>query len=130
MGTVVELLDRLEDILKESLPEERAREAKRVIEELSREIAKDTLDKEIPYLEEKLSKRLATKEDLYKVREELKEEIARMKNELYQVREELKGDFQQLKQELLTVKILLWVVLVLTGLASLPQLVGFFKLLK
>ena len=76
---VVELLDRLEEILKQSLPEDKAKEAKRIIAELSQEISKETLEREIPKVEENLSKRLATKEDLYKVREELKTEVHKVR---------------------------------------------------
>jgi len=61
--------------LKQSLPEDKAKEAKRLIAELSQEIAKDTVERKLPKVEENLSKRLATKEDLYRVKEELKEDI-------------------------------------------------------
>ena len=63
-GQVVELLDRLEGILKQSLPEEKAKEAKRIIAEISQEVSKETLEKEIPRIDENLSKRFATIEDL------------------------------------------------------------------
>ena len=119
MATAMELLDRLEEILKQSLPEDKAKEAKRIIVELSQEVAKDTVEKEIPTIEEKLSKRLATKEDIYKVREEL-----------YQIKEELKGDINRIEKELLTVKILLWVVVILTGASFFPQLINLLRLLK
>ena len=94
--------------------------------ELSQEVAKDTVEKEIPTIEEKLSKRLATKEDIYKVKEEI-----------YQVREELKQEILSVKQdinkiekELLTVKILLWVVVILTGASFFPQFINLLRLLK
>jgi len=119
MGQVMELLDRLEEILKQSLPEDKAREAKRIIAELSQEVSKETLEKEIPKVEENLSKRLATKEDIYKVKEEI-----------YQVKEELKQDIYKVERELLTVKILLWVVVILTGASFFPQLLNLLKLLK
>jgi len=136
-GQIVELLDRLEEILKQSLPEDKAKEAKRIIAELSQEVSKETLEREIPKIEENLSKRLATKEDLYKVKEELKIEIHKLKEELYQTKEELKGDIYLIKQdlnriekELLTVKILLWVVIILSGASFFPQLLNLLKLLK
>ena len=123
---VVELLDKLEEILKQSLPEDKAKEAKKIIVELSQEVSKETLEKGIPKVEENLSKRLATKEDLYKVREEI-----------YQVKEELKEDIHSVKQdinriekELLTLKILLWVVVILSGASFFPQLLNLLKLLK
>jgi len=109
---VVELLDRLEEILKQSLPEDKAKEVKRIIADLSQEISKETLEKEIPKVEENLSKRLATKEDLYKVKEELKEDIYRI------------------ERELITVKILLWVVVILSGASFFPQLLNLLKILK
>ena len=118
-GQIVELLDRLEEILKQSLPEDKAKEAKRIIAELSQEVSKETLRKEIPKIEEDLSKRLATKEDIYKLREEL-----------YQVREELKEDIHRIERELLMVKILLWVVVILTSASFFPQLLNLLKLLK
>jgi len=130
MGQVIELLDRLEEILKQSLPEDKAKEAKRVIVELSQEISKETLEREIPKVEENLSKRLATKEDLYKVREELKAEVHKVREELYQTKEELKEDINELKRELLTVKILLWVVVILSGASFFPQLLNLLKVLK
>ena len=112
MATTLELLDRLEEILKQSLPEDKAKEAKRIIAELSQEISKETLQKEIPKIEEDLSGRLATKEDLYKTKEELREDIYRI------------------ERELLTVKILLWVVVILTAAFFFPQLLNLLKLLK
>ena len=118
-GQIVELLDRLEEILKQSLPEDKAKEAKRIIAELSQEISKETLQKEIPKIEEDLAKRLATKEDAYKVKEEL-----------YQVKEELKTELQEVKREILTQKILLWVVVILTTANFFPQLLNLLKLLK
>ena len=129
-GQVVELLDRLEGILKQSLPEEKAKEAKRIIAEISQEVSKETLEKEIPRIEENLSKRIATKEDLYKVREELKLEVYKVKEELYQTKEELREDFNEIRRELLTVKILLWVVVILTSASFFPQLLNLLKLLK
>jgi hypothetical protein len=118
-GQIVELLDRLEEILKQSLPEDKAKEAKRIIAELSAEISKETLEKEIPKIEEDLSKRLVTKEDLYKTKEELKEEIHRLEQNII-----------RMEKELLTVKILLWVVVILTGASFFPQLLNLLKLLK
>jgi len=137
MGQVIELLDRLEEILKQALPEDKAKEAKRIIAELSQEVAKETLEREIPKVEENLSKRLATKEDLYKVREELKTEVHKVREELYQTKEELKEDIYSVKQdinriekELLTLKILLWVVVILSGASFFPQLLNLLKVLK
>ena len=119
MATAMELLDRLEEILRQSLPEDKAKEAKRIILELSREVAKDTFEKEFPNIEEKLSKQLATKEDIYKVKEEL-----------FQVKEELKRDINKIEKELLTVKILLWVVVVLTAASFFPQLLHLLRFIK
>jgi chromosome segregation ATPase len=136
-GQVVELLDRLEEILKQSLPEDKAREAKRIIAELSQEVSKETLEREIPRLEEDFSKRLATKEDLYKVREEVYQVKEELKKEIYRVKEELKGeislvknDINKIEKELLTLKILLWVVVILTGASFFPQLLNLLKFLK
>jgi len=70
------------------------------------------LEREIPKVEENLSKRLTTKEDLYKVKEELKEDIYRI------------------ERELITVKILLWVVVILSGASFFPQLLNLLKVLK
>jgi len=136
-GQVVELLDRLEEILKQSLPEDKAREAKRIIAELSQEVSKETLEREIPRLEEDFSKRLATKEDLYKVREEVYQVKEELKKEIYRVKEELKGeislvknDINKIEKELLTLKILLWVVVILTGASFFPQFLNLLKFLK
>jgi len=136
-GQVVELLDRLEEILKQSLPEDKAREAKRIIAELSQEVSKETLEREIPKLEEDLSKRLTTKEDLYKVREEIYQVKEELKKEIYHVKDELKEEFfsvkndlNKIEKELLTLKILLWVVVILTGAGFFPQLINLLKLLK
>ena len=116
---------------------DKAKEAKRIIAELSQEVSKETLERGIPKIEENLSKRLTTKEDLYKVKDELKEDIRKVKDELYQVKEELKQDIYKLEQhinkidkELLTLKILLWVVVILTGASFFPQILNLLKILK
>ena len=111
MATTLELLDRLEEILKQSLPEDKA---------------KETVEKEIPKIEEDLSKRLATKEDLYKVKEEIYQAKEELKGEIYLI----KQNFNRIEKELLTVKILLWVVVILTGANFFPQLLNILKLLK
>ena len=126
MATTMELLDRFEEILKQSLPEDKAKEVKRILLELSQEVAKDTVEKEIPRVEENLSKRLATKEDVYKVKEELYQVKEELKQEIYSV----KQDINKIEKELLTVKILLWVVVILTGASFFPQLLHLLKLLK
>lgn len=126
MATTMELLDRLEEILKQSLPEDKAKEVKRILVELSQEVAKDTVEKEIPRVEENLSKRLATKEDVYKVKEELYQVKEELKQEIFSV----KQDINKIEKELLTVKILLWVVVILTGASFFPQLLHLLKLLK
>jgi phosphoenolpyruvate carboxylase len=129
-GQIIELLDRLEEILKQSLPEDKAKEAKQIIAELSAEISKETLESEIPRIEEKLSKQLATKEDLYKLKEELKGEIYQVKEELKEDIYLIKQDLNRIEKELLTIKILLWVVVILTGTSFFPQLLNLLKLLK
>ena len=126
MATTMELLDRLEEILKQSLPEDKAKEVKRILLELSQEVAKDTVEKEIPRVEENLSKRLATKEDVYKVKEELYQVKEELKQEIFSV----KQDINKIEKELLTVKILLWVVVILTGASFFPQSLHLLKLLK
>jgi uncharacterized protein YpuA (DUF1002 family) len=130
MAQVLELLDRLEEILKQTLPEDKAKEAKRLITEISQEVAKETLEKEIPNIEETLSKRLASKEDLYKVKEELKEEIYKLREELSNYQQRTEQKFSQVEKELLALKILLWVVVILSGLSAFPQLLNLLKIVK
>ena len=101
MGNIIELLDQLEEVLKEALPEDKAKQAKRLISEIGEEISKETLEKQIPLLEERLSSTLATKEDIHK-----------------------------LEKEILTLKLLLWIVIILTGLSSFPQILNLLKLMK
>ena len=123
MATTLELLDRLEEILKQSLPEDKAKEAKLIIAELSKEVAKETVEKEIPKIEENLSKRLATKEDVYKLAEEIKTAISQL-----QLNNEQR--FSKLEKEILTLKLLMWFVLILIGISAFPQLLNLLKLLK
>jgi len=119
MGQVLELLDRLESILSETLPEDKAKEVKRLIAEITEEVSKETLERELPNIEERFAKRLATKEDLYKVKEELKADIYHLKSEL-----------DRLEKEVIVLKILLWVVIILSGLSAFPQLLNLLRVLK
>ena len=127
---VVELLDELEGILKTTLPEDKAKQVKKIIAKISEEITKEAIDKESPHLEEKFSQRLATKEDLYKVKEELKEDIFSLKMELENLKLNVEQRFGKLEKELIVVKILLWIIVILSGLSSFPQILNLFKFLK
>ena len=134
MATTIELLDRLEEILKQTLPEDKAKEVKRIIAELSKEVAKETIEKEIPQIEENLSKRLATKEDVYKLAEEIKTVISQLQlsNEqrFSKLEKETEFRFSKLEKEILTLKLLLWFVLIFIGISAFPQLLNLLKLLK
>ena len=127
---VVELLDELEGILKTTLPEDKAKQVKKIIAKISEEITKEVIDKESSHLEEKFSQRLATKEDLYKVKEELKEDIFSLKMELEDLKLNVEQRFGKLEKELIVVKILLWIIVILSGLSSFPQILNLFKFLK
>ena len=59
----------------------------------------------IEYVDEKIRGEVATKEDLYLVKEELRREIQG-------VREELKGDIQKVREEMWKLRLLVVVVLV------------------
>jgi hypothetical protein len=130
MGQVIELLDRLETILSDTLPEDKAKEVKRIIAEISQEVTKETLEKELPQLEERLSKQLVTKEDLYKFKEELKSDIYDLKGELNRFKLDTEQRFSKIEKEIITIKLLLWIVIILSGLSSFPQLLNLLKFLK
>ncbi|HIO42285.1 MAG TPA: hypothetical protein EYN34_05295 [Aquifex sp.] len=108
MGHIIELLDQLEETLKGALPEDKAKKVKKLISEIGEEISKETLEKQIPLLEERLSSTLATKEDI----------------------RNLEKDIHKLEKEILTLKLLLWIVIILTGLSSFPQILNLLKLMK
>jgi len=97
MPTTIELPDRLEELLKEGLSEEKAKEFKSVIVKLfensSKEIEKDLLPILEDKLETKLKSELATKQDTY----EIKNEIEKVKVEIEKVRREM----EQMKTDLL-----------------------------
>jgi len=97
MPTTIELLDRLEELLKEGLSEEKAKEFKSVIVKLfensSKEIEKDLLPILEDKLETKLKNELTTKQDAY----EIKNEIEKVKVEIERVRREM----EQMKTDLL-----------------------------
>ena len=97
MPTTIELLDRLEELLKEGLSEEKAKEFKSVIVKLfensSKEIEKDLLPILEEKLETKLKNELTTKQDAY----EIKNEIEKIKVEIERVRREM----EQMKTDLL-----------------------------
>jgi len=54
MASTIELLDRLEEILKEALGQDKAREFKTIIIRLYENTLKETEEREIPIMEEKL----------------------------------------------------------------------------
>ena len=97
MPTTIELLDRLEELLKEGLSEEKAKEFKSVIVKLfensSKEIEKDLLPILEDKLKTKLKNELTTKQDAY----EIKNEIEKVKVEIERVRREM----EQMKTDLL-----------------------------
>jgi len=130
MGQVLELLDRLESILSETLPEDKAKEVKRLIAEITEEVSKETLERELPNIEERFAKRLATKEDLYKVKEELKAALYSLKQDVDDLKLKTEGNLHRIEKEIVVLKILLWVVIILSGLSAFPQLLNLLRVLK
>ena len=88
------------------------------------------IEKELPRLEERLSKQLVTKEDLYKFKEELKSDIYDLKGELNRFKLDTEQRFSKIEKEIITIKLLLWIVIILSGLSSFPQLLNLLKFLK
>ena len=70
-------------------------------------------------LEERFSITLATKEDIY-----------RIEKELNNFKLEVEQRFSKVEKELITLKLLLWIVIILTGLSSFPQILNLLKLMK
>jgi len=85
----------------------------------TKEMASETFTKEAPKIEEHLAKQLVTKEDFFLFKEEF-----------YQFKVEVEKRFSAIEKELNTVKILLWVLIVLTAISTFPQMLNLLKLLK
>jgi len=102
----------------------------------------------LQYIQEVAQTHVATKEDIYKLREELKGDfyklrdelkgdIAAVRAEMYQIRDELKGDIARIREEmrgeLFRVKATLYVVIALVILSNpkvidtLGRIVDFLK---
>jgi len=109
MASTIELLDRLEEILKEALGQDKAREFKTtIIIRLYENTLKENEEREIPIVEEKLRERfkkeLATKDDVYYIKtemEKLRTEIEKIRNEFKKDAEEVKVELEKAKTELL-----------------------------
>ena len=90
--------------------------------------------KKMATMEGNLSKRLATKEDMYRFAEEIKMAIAELQinNEqrFSKLEKEIETRFSKLEKEVLTLKLLLWFILIFIGFSAFPQLLNFLKLLK
>ena len=73
---------------------------------------------------------MTTKEDVYKAKQELQTQITELRTEIYNVKEELQTQITKLEKDILVIKLLLWIVVILSGLSSFPQLLNLLKLIK
>ena len=101
MNGTIELLDKIEELLKETLGDTKAREFKTILAKLYEASLKETEEREILILEEKLREKLknelASKGDFY----EFKAEIEKFRAEIKEEMEQLKVELEKTKSELL-----------------------------
>ncbi len=102
----LELLDKLQEELETVLSKDRAQRVKSLIAEISQSVAEETLKLKLPEegekIKEKLSKELATKEDIETLKveiEALKNDFTNLRMELKTLREEVKADFERIRAE-------------------------------
>jgi len=74
--------------------------------------------------------KLLTKEDLYKIKEELKAALYSLKQDVDDLKLKTEGNLHRIEKEIVVLKILLWVVIILSGLSAFPQLLNLLRVLK
>ena len=101
MNGTIELLDKIEELLKEALGDAKAREFKTILAKLYETSLKEAEEREIPILEEKLREKLknelVSKGDIY----ELKTEIGKIRTEIKEEIEQIRVELEKTKSELL-----------------------------